>query len=85
MGPDLPRMSQITVTNTSSYFALSELITKVMKSNYFAGKSNNMAELVSQLPTSQKVAENAGTIMMYVNKRPYIQLDGGEWTLYPRG
>lgn len=44
-----------------------------------------MAELVSQLPTSQKVAENAGTIMMYVNKRPYIQLDGGEWTLYPRG
>ncbi|PCC12328.1 cellulose biosynthesis protein BcsG [Pseudoalteromonas sp. JB197] len=85
IGPDLPRMSQITVANTSSYFALSELITKVMKSNYFAGKSNNMAELVSQLPTSQKVAENAGTIMMYVNKRPYIQLDGGEWTLYPRG
>jgi len=39
---------------------------------------------LENLPKAPKVAENEGTIMMYINQRPYIQLDGGDWTPYPQ-
>ncbi|MGY8877921.1 MAG: cellulose biosynthesis protein BcsG, partial [Pseudoalteromonas sp.] len=54
------------------------------ETNVFGG-NNSIANLVENLPKAPKVAENAGTIMMYVNKRPYIQLDGEEWSAYPQG
>jgi cellulose synthase operon protein YhjU len=82
IGPDVPRFEQIKIAKSSSYFALSELVSGVMKSNLFAG-NNNLLDIVTRLPAAPKVAENSGTIMMYINQRPYIQLDGGQWTAYP--
>lgn len=83
IGANVPQFKQVTVSRSTSYFALSELVSKVMKTNFFAG-NNVMSELVSGLPVAPKVAENEGAILMYVNKRPYIQVDQGGWSMYPQ-
>ncbi|WP_024610235.1 cellulose biosynthesis protein BcsG [Pseudoalteromonas sp. TB64] len=84
IGPDVQSYSQIVIDESTSYFALSELINKTLQTNLFGGNSS-IANLLENLPKAPKVAENADTIMMYVNKRPYIQLDGGDWSAYPQG
>lgn len=83
IGKNVQSYSQTLVSESTSYFGLSELISGVLSTNFFAG-NGNIADLVASLPRAPKVAENADTIMMYVNKRPYIQLDGGDWTPYPQ-
>lgn len=83
IGKNVQSYSQTLVSESTSYFGLSELISGVLSTNFFAG-NGNIADLVDTLPRAPKVAENADTIMMYVNKRPYIQLDGGDWTPYPQ-
>lgn len=82
IGKNVQSYSQTLVSESTSYFGLSELISSVLSTNFFAG-NGHIADLVEALPRAPKVAENADTIMMYVNKRPYIQLDGGDWTPYP--
>jgi hypothetical protein len=72
------------VDDSTSYFALSELVSKALQTDVFGG-NNSVANLLENLPTAPKVAENEGTIMMYVNQRPLIQLDGGDWSAYPQG
>ncbi|TMP06616.1 cellulose biosynthesis protein BcsG [Pseudoalteromonas sp. S3178] len=84
IGPDVQNYSQIVVDDSTSYFALSQLVSKALQTDVFGGK-NSVANLLENLPKAPKVAENADTIMMYVNQRPYIQLDGGDWTAYPQG
>ncbi|WP_289107406.1 cellulose biosynthesis protein BcsG [uncultured Pseudoalteromonas sp.] len=83
IGSDVQNYSQIVVNESTSYFALSEIVSKTLKTNVFGG-NNSVANLLENLPKAPKVAENEGTIMMYINQRPYIQLDGGDWTPYPQ-
>jgi cellulose synthase operon protein YhjU len=83
IGPDIHSDSQIIIDKSTSYFALSEIISKSLQTNLFGG-NGSIANLLERLPRAPKVAENADTIMMYVNKRPYIQLDGGDWSIYPQ-
>ena len=83
IGPNVQPYSQIVIDDSTSYFALSELVSKTLQTDVFGG-NNSTANLVENLPKAPKVAENADTIMMYVNKRPYIQLDGGDWSVYPQ-
>lgn len=83
IGPDVQSLSQIVIDDSTSYFALSELVAKALDTNFFGG-NNTAANLVDNLPKAPKVAENSGTIMMYINKRPYIQLDDGDWSVYPQ-
>lgn len=82
IGPNVQSSTQIVVKDTTSHFALSELISKTIETNVFGGQ-NSLANLIDNLPTTQRVAENSGTVMIYVNQRPYIQLDGGDWSQYP--
>ena len=84
IGSDVQNYSQIVVDDSTSYFALSELVSKALQTDVFGG-NNSVANLLENLPTAPKVAENEGTIMMYVNQRPFIQLDGGDWSAYPQG
>jgi hypothetical protein len=84
IGPNISHTGLIEITDSTSYFALSEIISRALRSNVFSGNTS-IRSLLEDLPLAPKVAENEDTIMMYINKRPYIQLDGGEWTLYPQG
>lgn len=83
IGPNVRHTGLIEVKDSTSYFGLSEIISRALRNDVFAGKSS-IQSLLDNLPRAPKVAENEDTIMMYINNRPYIQLDGGEWTLYPQ-
>ncbi|WP_394226687.1 cellulose biosynthesis protein BcsG [Pseudoalteromonas spongiae] len=82
-GPKLPvnRQQQI-VIEPSSYLAVSELVSRALKQDLFDG-TLNLQFLVKDLPTTQMVGEHAGTRMQMFNGKPYIQLDDGEWMVYP--
>ncbi|MGO2010660.1 MAG: cellulose biosynthesis protein BcsG [Pseudoalteromonas sp.] len=82
IGPNVRHSELIEVKDSTSYFGLSEIISRALSNDVFSGKSSIQSLLVD-LPLAPKVAENEDTIMMYMNNRPYIQLDGGEWTAYP--
>jgi len=82
IGPKLQHSQLTEVNETMSYFSLSELINNAFELDIFAAKVP-VKRVLDNLPTSEKVAENQDTVMMYFKNEPYIQLDGGEWTKYP--
>ena len=83
IGANVKHSGLITVSEPTSYFALSELVGRALSNDVFSG-SGSIRALLDNLPIAPKVAENQDTIMMYINNRPHIQLDGGEWTAYPQ-
>lgn len=83
IGPNVQENTQIEINQSTSFFALSEIISKTLKTNVFGGKSS-IPSVLENLPVAPKVAENSDTIMMYLNQSPYIQLDGGAWSAYPQ-
>lgn len=83
IGANVKHSGLIEVSEPTSYFALSELVNRALRSDVFSG-AGSIRGLLDNLPIAPKVAENQDTIMMYINQRPYIQLDGGEWTAYPQ-
>ncbi|CAM3811541.1 MULTISPECIES: cellulose biosynthesis protein BcsG [Pseudoalteromonas] len=83
IGANVKHSGLIEVSDPTSYFALSELVSRALRNDVFSG-AGSIRALLENLPVAPKVAENQDTIMMYINKRPYIQLDGGEWTAYPQ-
>ncbi|MBE0456152.1 MAG: cellulose biosynthesis protein BcsG [Pseudoalteromonas prydzensis] len=82
IGPNVKNRELIEVTDTVSYFSLSELINNAVKSDVFSG-TTAVDRLLGNTRSITKVAENQDTVMMYIKGEPYIQLDGGEWTRYP--
>lgn len=83
IGPNIKHTGLIEVSDSTSYFALSQLVSRALSNNVFSGVSS-INSLLENLPIAPKVAENQDTIMMYMNNRPYIQLDGEEWMPYPQ-
>ena len=82
IGPNVKNRELIEVTDTVSYFSLSELINNAVKSDVFSG-TTAVDRLLGNTRSITKVAENQDTVMMYIKGEPYIQFDGGEWTRYP--
>ena len=82
IGPNVKNRKLIEVSDTVSYFSLSELINNAVKSDVFSG-ATPVENLLDDVQSITKVAENQDTIMMYIKGEPYIQLDGGQWTKYP--
>ena len=62
--------------------AISELIARATRQNQFEG-TLDLAALVADLPKTPMVGENSGTRMQMFNGKPYIQLDDGDWMVYP--
>ncbi|MDN3376975.1 MULTISPECIES: cellulose biosynthesis protein BcsG [unclassified Pseudoalteromonas] len=83
IGPNVRHSGLIEVKDSTSYFGLSEIISRALRNDIFSGESS-IQSLLDNLPRAPKVAENEDTIMMYIGNKPYIQLDGGEWTAYPQ-
>jgi cellulose synthase operon protein YhjU len=84
IGPNISHAGLIEIADSTSYFALSEIISRALRTNVFSGNTS-IRSLLEDLPLAPKVAENEDTIMMYINNTPYIQLDGAEWSPYPQG
>jgi cellulose synthase operon protein YhjU len=77
------RTPKITVDEPSSYLSISQLLANTITKGPFVNGVLDLDNLTSNLPKTDMVAENSGTIMLLKNNKPYIKLDNDEWMVYP--
>ncbi len=72
------------VSTPTSYLALSELISRVISSDMFDQPQIDWQSLISNLPETQSISENSGTVMMVYQGVPYLRLGSRDWVKYVR-
>ncbi len=70
------------VSVPTSYLALSELISRVVSQGVFDQPKVDWRALVSDLPETQAISENEGTVMMDYQGVPYLRLGKRDWVKY---
>lgn len=85
MGDD-GQTAPIHVTQPSSYLAIAEIIARLYADPALSNSQTvNWSQLLADLPQTAKVSENAGTVVLDYNGKPYVRIkeDGG-WLPYPQ-
>ncbi|WP_256663457.1 cellulose biosynthesis protein BcsG [Pseudomonas sp. C27(2019)] len=72
------------ISTPTSYLALSELISRVIKRDVFDQPQVEWRTLISDLPETQAISENSGTVMMNYQGVPYLRLGERDWVKYAR-
>lgn len=74
----------IHVTGNTSYLALTSLIGKTLKTDYFSkdGGTVPLEQLVHDLPQTNPVSENGTVQTLEYQGREYFRQNGGEWKPY---
>jgi len=70
------------VTNPSSYQAVSKLLADSISHNPFVDGQLDLSQMERNLPVTGFVAENSGTVVMRYGKRYYMQTEGASWVEY---
>ncbi len=84
IGPGLERQGdQLQIDDPVSYLAISHIIERLLQEDTFSGKDYAPARLVADLPHTDFVAENEGTVVIQHNGRYHLRLEGEAWTDYP--
>ncbi|WP_107850636.1 cellulose biosynthesis protein BcsG [Oceanimonas marisflavi] len=83
-GMDIAGSEPLHLEQTSSYSALAELVARLYRQQTGAGTAPDLNALVANLPSTQWVAENAGTVVMQQQGRTFVKLEeNGNWLPYP--
>lgn len=86
-GANMPHVeSPVLIKETSSYQSLSEMVKRVITSNFFASKQSlgSIEELTSNLPKTDWVAENSGSIVLERDGQDYVRIGDGQWLPYAK-
>lgn len=67
-----------------SYLAVSELISRLVARDVFAGSEIDWPGLLGDLPQTRSVSENEAVVMMPFQGEPYVRLQGEGWMPYPQ-
>lgn len=70
------------ISTPSSYLALSELISRVISRDIFAQSQTDWQALTLDLPETQAISENSGTVMMAYQGATYLRLGHRDWVKY---
>lgn len=82
-GPDLNIQGEkVTISEPSSYLAISDLLGNIIASDIFSGKAFTLDDLVQGLDKIETVSQNEGTTMMKVEGKSYLTLDDESWIQY---
>lgn len=79
-----PPATQLRVVAPTSYLALSELISRAISRDIFDQPQVDWQSLIADLPATQAVSENSGTVMMFYEGSPYIRIGKRDWIKYER-
>lgn len=74
----------IHISAPSSYLALSELVSRIIRADVFEAPFIDWQTLISDLPTTTPVSENEGSVVMDYNNTPYVRIGDRNWLEYPR-
>ena len=85
MGDD-GQTEPVHVTQPSSYLAIAEIIARLYASPELSnGQTVDWSALLKDLPQTAKVSENAGTVVLDYNGKPYVRIkENGGWLPYPQ-
>jgi cellulose synthase operon protein YhjU len=72
------------VAGPSSYLALSDLLARMVATDIFTAEHIDWKALTADLPETQPISENEGTVLMPYNGVPYVRLGNRNWIEYPR-
>jgi hypothetical protein len=67
----------------SSYLALNELLSRFLRDNPFAKQSLDLSAYTRDLPRTDWVAENDGTVIMQAGDQYMMRTPDGEWSPWP--
>lgn len=81
-----PRSEPLHIAEPSSYLALSEIIARLYAAPPQApGLGPDWQALLTNLPQTPVVSENAGTVVLEYNGKPYVRIkENGAWLPYPQ-
>jgi len=81
-----PRSEPLHVTGSSSYLALSEIISRLYAAPpQSPGQGPDWQVLLANLPQTPMVSENAGTVVLDYAGKPYVRIkEKGAWLPYPQ-
>ncbi|MCD5995621.1 cellulose biosynthesis protein BcsG [Pseudomonas sp. CDFA 602] len=81
-----PRSEPLHVTGSSSYLALSEIISRLYAAPpQSPGLGPDWQVLLANLPQTPMVSENAGTVVLDYAGKPYVRIkEKGAWLPYPQ-
>ncbi|MFY9510247.1 MAG: cellulose biosynthesis protein BcsG [Rubrivivax sp.] len=74
----------IAVDKPSSYFALASLVAALLPGGHAIGGREALESVVRELPGSDWVAENEGTVLLRQGSSSYLRTPQGEWSIYTR-
>ncbi|KMN21133.1 cellulose biosynthesis protein BcsG [Pseudomonas helleri] len=85
MGDD-GQTEPVHITQPSSYLAIAEIIARLYASPQLSnGQTVDWSALLKDLPQTAKVSENAGTVVLDYNGKPYVRIkENGGWLPYPQ-
>ena len=66
----------------TSYLAVNELLSRFLKDDPFAKPSLDLAPYTENLPQTNFVAENEGTVMLQIGERFMMRTPDGEWSAW---
>jgi len=70
------------VNKNVSHLALSDVLANIISSGIYTGQEVSTTTLVDGIDEVQAVSENTGAIMMHVDSKNVLSLDGSEWIEY---
>ena len=68
------------VDTPTSYLAVNELLSRFMADNPFGQPTLNLASYTQNLPITESIAENEGTVIMQVGKQYMMRTPDGTWS-----
>lgn len=68
----------------SSYLAISELVSRLVKGDLFGSESIDWGQLLQGLPQTPVVSENSGAVVIEYQDKYHIRLGKGDWVPYPQ-
>jgi cellulose synthase operon protein YhjU len=77
--------AQQTIGTPTSYLALTELLSRFIANDPFANSGTSFASLTQDLPQTESVAENEGTVVMRIGKQYMLRTPDGEWSPWETG
>ncbi len=84
IGAQAPHQAPVRVHGTTSYLALSQLMSRLLAGQVFEQPSIDWQTLTADLPQTPWVSENDGTVLMDWHDVPYVRMGQSPWIPYPQ-
>ena len=71
-----------TIETPTSYLAVNELLSRLIAENPFAKSSLNLSSYTQNLPVTESVSENDGTVMLQIGRQYMMRTPDGDWSAW---